>query len=269
MSLRPAPIGQFAHQTRARIHDGVAVFTADVLDQQRAAQLRATAAQLTGSGPFLVQGLTVWTDAGLNALAGDDHGPSGALIAPPARLLAASPGAALDMFPSVHSAVTALRHPPSPLPLPPAGADSQTRSAHRVFTTEPTAMFGARHWIRGLLADWATKSPTDRALVAFSELAAASVATTSTQMHVSVNLWRDPDGALALTVGVRDDDPVLAPAGGRRQDSLRLVAALSRDMGLYRQAADPAGKVAWFTMPVTPQADVSQPCHSDRGRHSC
>ncbi|MFC7242194.1 hypothetical protein ACFQO7_06830 [Catellatospora aurea] len=140
MSRRPAPIGQFAHQARARVHDGVAVFT-DVLDPQQAAQLRTTAAQLTGSGPFLVQGLTAWTDAGLSALAGDDNGRGGSLIAPPARLLAASPGAALDMFPSVHSAVAVLRRAPGPLPLPPEGADSPTRWAHRVFPTEPTAMF--------------------------------------------------------------------------------------------------------------------------------
>lgn len=251
------------------MHDGVPVFTADVLDRQRAALLRATASQLTGTGPFLVQGLVAWTDAGLATLSGDDHGRGAALVAPPARLLATLPGIALDMFPSVHSAVAVLRRAPSPLPLPPAGADSPTRWAHRVFPTEPTAMFGARHWIRGLLADWAAKAPTDRALVAFSELVAASVTAASAQMHVSVYLWRPPDGGLALTVSVRDDDPVLHPPVGRRQESLRLVAALSAGLGRYRQTTDPTGKVVWFTMPATPQDQAGSSPPDERGWQSC
>lgn len=250
MSLRTAPLGQLAQRVRARMHDGVPVFTADVLDGQRAALLRATASQLAGTGPFLVQGILAWTDAGLAGLC-DDRRPVAALVAPPAGLLAAAPGTAPDVFPSVPSALAVLHGTPGPLPLLPIGADSPARWAHRVFPAEPTARFGARHWIRGLLADWSTQAPTDRALVAFSELTAASVATGSAEMHVSVYLWRPPEGGLALTVGVRDDSPALHLDTGHGRESLRLVAALSAHLGRYRQTTDPAGKVVWFTIPVT------------------
>ena len=64
---------------------------------------------------------------------------------------------------------------------------------------------------------------------------------------------------------MRDDNPVLHAAAGRGPESLRLVAALSGHLGRYQQTTDPASKVVWFTMPVTPQAQSSKSRSPERG----